>query len=308
VSRLSFRSRNALVGAAFGLLLGASAAQAQPCCAGVNLLTPARLAQHEEALVAFQAKGSDIVGSFDEGRQFVSPRGASEVDLEQDLIGTLRFLDRGQVSLLVPLAESGKSDPGVSQFGGGLGDLSVSARWDFINAREGGSGLPGVAVLAGITAPTGRPVESAAPPLGADATGTGAWQGGVGLAVEQSWRHLFAVGTALLTQSAPRHVDGISETLGLQFSAGAALGWAFDGGPALGATLTFVQARDVVINGQLQPHTSRSQTVLGVALAKPLGEDWRVQGALSAQVPISGLAQNEPSSIGLSVLIIRGWM
>jgi hypothetical protein len=294
--------------AACGSFLGAAAARAQPCCAGVNLLTPARLAQHEDALVALQVRASDILGSFDNGRQFVSPQGASEVDLEQDLIGTLRFLDRGQVSLLVPVVESGRAVPDYSQFGGGVGDLSLSARWDFINARQGGSNLPGIAVLAGITFPTGRPIESAAPPLGADATGTGAWQGGIGFAVEQNWRHLFVVGTALVTQSAPRHVDGLSETLGLQFSAGAALGWAFDSGPALGATLTFVQARDNVIDGQLQLGTARSQTLLGVALAKPLGEDWRIQGTLVAQLPISGLAQNEPSSMGLSVLFIRGWM
>jgi hypothetical protein len=318
--RRSSKLRNAsLVVAVLGVLGAGAAARAQPCCAGTNLLTPARLAQHEDELVAVQVKAGDVLGSFAPDRSFVPPGGAQELDLEQDLIGTVRVLGRGQVSLVVPLVETHRAAGGYSEWGGGLGDITASARWDFINAREAGSDLPGVAVLAGVGAPTGTAPESAKLPLQSDATGTGAWQLSVGVAVEQSWRHLFLTGLALFSQPLPRHVQtapsaadpspvSIDETLGLQISGGAVVGWAFDSGPAVGLTVTYFGTRDVVLDGVRTAGTGRAQTAVGLGVSKPLWENWRLQGSLVSALPLSGLGQNEPASLGLSVLLIRGWM
>jgi len=165
-----------------------SYASAQACCAGAGTVTPGRLALHEIALVGLQAKAATELGSFDaQGRYAGSPAGASELDFEQDLFGAVRVLNRGQVAVLVPLDETRRTAQGLAEFGGGLGDINLNLRYDFTLA---GASLvvPGIAALVGITFPTGRPPD--APdlrPLATGATGVGAYQVNLGLAVEQAF-------------------------------------------------------------------------------------------------------------------------
>ena len=43
------------------------AAQAQACCAGASVITPARLELHEKALVGVQLRAAAVIGSYDTG-------------------------------------------------------------------------------------------------------------------------------------------------------------------------------------------------------------------------------------------------
>src|SRR5262249_56874513 len=87
-----------------------SSSFAQPCCAGASVLTPARLTPLDDALLGLQLRGARIVGSFDSSGGYVSaPDGSTELDLEQDLIGTVRVLGRGQLSLMVPFVQTLRS-------------------------------------------------------------------------------------------------------------------------------------------------------------------------------------------------------
>src|SRR5580692_6121674 len=71
-------------------------AHAQACCAGTGAVTPGRLALHEDALVGIQTKAGLVPGSFDPAGNYVAaPAGANELDLEQDLFGAVRVLQRG---------------------------------------------------------------------------------------------------------------------------------------------------------------------------------------------------------------------
>src|SRR4051794_22340201 len=84
-----------------------SRAWAQACCAGSSVLTPGRLATHEDALVGAQVRAATLFGSWNEdGRYRRSPPGTSELDFEQDLFASLRLLKRAQASLFVPLVEN----------------------------------------------------------------------------------------------------------------------------------------------------------------------------------------------------------
>ena len=271
------------------------------------MLTPARLTPLDDALIGLQARGTRMFGSFDPSGGYASaPAGATEVDLEQDLIGTLRVLGRGQLSVSVPILQTIRSAGGLSEIGGGLGDIALSGRYDLLIAGEH-RWLPGIALLAGVVFPTGRPLESASLPLGSDSTGTGAFQGTIGFSVEQVWGHLFANLTALGLQSAPRHVGSISETLGFQVTASAAGGYVFDSGGALALTVVEMRSADAIQNGARVPDSGRARTLAGIAAAFPLGSRWRLQGSLITDLPFSGLGINEPAGIGLSVLVMRTW-
>ena len=284
-----------------------AAAAAQPCCAGPALLTPGRLTAHEDFLVGVQLKAGSIVGSFDSSGVFLNPSpGSSEYDLEEDLFGTVRVFSKGQVSLLVPILESSRSVPGISEFGAGLGDLTIGGRYDFLLAGE--SPIPGIALLLGANLPTGRAPEASKLELGSDATGTGSFQGTVGLAIEQSGETLFGNLTALLTQSAPRSVQGNTGMLGLQFRATAVAGRFWDNGMALAATFGVAASADAVLNGQTQLHSGRSETTVGVAGAWALGNVWRFQASVTDALPIKGLGENQAVGWGVSLLVMRSWI
>jgi len=271
------------------------------------VLTPARLTPLDDALIGVQLRGARILGSFDAaGRYLSAPSGATEMDFEQDVIGTVRLLERGQLSLTVPILETARSAGGASELGGGVGDVALSGRYDAVIAGEH-RWLPGIALLAGIVLPTGRPLESASLPLGSDSTGTGAFQGTFGLAVEQIWGHLFANLTVLALKSASRHVGNVSATLGFQGTASLAGGYVFDNGGALALTVVAMRTADASQDGKTVPDSARGKTLLGVAGAFPLATRWRIQGSILGDLPLQGLGKNEPTSIGLSVLLMRTW-
>src|ERR1700722_7400124 len=184
------------------------AAWGQACCAGAGALTPGRLQLHEDALVGTQLHAGVVLGSFD-AKGTYAPTGPhyAEDDYEEDLFGAVRVFQRGQVALLVPFIETYRSESGTNELGGGIGDVNLSLRHDFILAAESKI-VPGIAVLAGITAPTGTPADAYNPskPLDTDTTGIGAWQGNVGLALEQTYGPWLLNVTELVAWRAPRTV------------------------------------------------------------------------------------------------------
>jgi len=145
----------------------------QACCAGAGALTPGRLQLHEDALVGTQLHAGVVLGSFD-AKGTYAPTGPhyAEDDYEEDLFGAVRVFQRGQVALLVPFIETYRSESGTNELGGGIGDVNLSLRYDFILAAESKI-VPGIAVLAGITAPTGTPADAYNPskPLDTDTIG-----------------------------------------------------------------------------------------------------------------------------------------
>ncbi len=192
-------------------------------------MTPARLGLHEDALVGTTLHVSGVLGNYaPDGTYTPQPADTHEVDLEEDLLMAVRVTKRGQLALLVPLVETFRAYPGPpaqSAHGGGVGDINVGARYDFSLAGESRY-VPGIALLAGLTVPSGRPPEQATQPLAVDATGIGAYQGNVGLALEQTWGGAWLVNVSgIVAQRAPRTVQGVEETLGTQVTGIAAVAY-----------------------------------------------------------------------------------
>lgn len=299
----------ALLWAVTLLALAPGRALAQACCAGASTLSPARLTSIEDAAIGVQVTAAVDTGSFQTtGRYSNNPAGSSEQDFSESLFATLKVLSRGQVTALVPFDETRRTVPGLSEFGGGLGDINLSLRYDFVLAKEVRY-WPGVAVLAGATLPTGRTVENAGAgfPLATDATGIGAYQGTLGVALEQSYGPILINLTGLLTDRTSRTVDGLTESLGLQFAGMAAVGYAFhyNEGIALIAQTSWEQ--DPVLDGVSQVGAGRQSTSIGVSGGGPLWEDWRFQGSLTDALQISGLGQGQPVGITVTFAVLRSF-
>lgn len=283
------------------------AAAAQACCGGPTAFAPARLAPHEDALVGLSLKASSAFGTFDAGRRFAaSPAGTAEVDLEQDLVAAVRVLHQAQLSMVLPMVETWRRVPGISEASGDLGDLQLGARWDFTLAGERRI-LPGIAVLFGVTAPTGHPPEDATKPLATDATGTGAWQLSPALALEQAYGPWLVNLTGSLTWRSARTVRDIRSQQGVAFTAAATGAYVFHNQAVISLSASYTAALDARIDGATVPDSGRAGTRLALSGGLPFAGGWRIQGMVFGDLPIRWLGYNQPVSAGLTFMFVRGF-
>ena len=285
-----------------------SDARAQSCCAGGGAITPARLAPHELALVGLQTKSSLVYGDFDaHGSWGGAAPGSSELDLEQNLFAAARLLKRLQLSLLAPLVETRRTTRSTgADFGGGVGDINASARLDFTMAGQARF-VPGIALLAGLTLPTGRPPDAATNTLATDATGIGAFQGNFGLAVEQTFGPWLVNLSGLVALRTARSVGPVNEVLGAPFTALGAVGYSFRNDAAIAFVVSYTGEGDATINGQAASGSSRRSLVLSVASVLPITDTWRVQGSLFAHPPLEPFGRNQATAVGLTLGVIKAW-
>ncbi len=299
----------AVVATAIG---SAAGARAQACCAGTGAVTPGRLGALEDALAGVQAKAGLVVGSFDPaGHYLAPPAGAGELDLEQDIFGALRVLEKGQISVLVPVVETWRTSLGHSEVGGGLGDVNANVRYDFYPAGESRT-VPGIAALAGVTFPTGTPPDAQGlGPLATGATGIGAFQINLGVAVEQTFGPWLVNATGILAQRTARTVGSgasqVHERLGVQWTALAAVAYAFDMDTAVAMSVSEVVEGDAVIDGADSPGSGHRLATVTVSGVLPLNDDFRLQGSLFDSPPIPVISQDQPADVGLTITAIRSW-
>jgi len=299
-------------------LLGWSTrAHAQACCAGGAAITPGRLEPHEEALVGVQLHAASVTGSYDvNGAYHASSPGTPEVDTEEDIFGALRVLGRGQVALLVPIDETYRRTPADgAHFGGGIGDVNLSGRYDFFLAGQSRT-IPGIAALAGITFPTGKSLTgsalaqfgplfgSATQPLAVDATGIGAFQFNLALALEQTFGPWLVNTTAIVAKRTPAG----GETLGTQVTFLAAGAYTFPNDAAVALSASYAFEGDGTIGGADVPGSGKSVTVVTASGLWPLADTWRLLGGVFADPPIDGLGNNQPAQVGVTFTAIRSWM
>jgi hypothetical protein len=293
---------------ALGVLAVCGTAKAQACCAGAAAITPGRLLMHERALAGVEVRGSVLTGSHAADGAFRAPApGTSEWDFEQDLFASLALTERAQASVLVPLLESARRSPTTgSEFGGGIGDVNASVRYDFVWSHEYRY-VPGLALLAGVTLPSGRAPEAAKQALGSDATGLGAVQANLGVALERSFGDWFADMALLVAKRFDRTGHGVRSGLATQFTGIAAGGYSWSQASAALA-VTYAAEGDASLDGARVPSSAKRELRLTGSVTTSLSETMRLRGAVFFDPPVSGLAQNEPDALGLSATLVKSFL
>lgn len=301
------RSRASALGFLLALVLIAPQARAQACCAGTSALTPGRLALHEDALVGGGLRVASMLGSWDDSARYTrSPPGTSELDFEQDVFGAVRVLERGQVALLVPVVETRRVAGGRSELGGGIGDVNLSVRYDFFPAGRSRV-IPGIAALAGVTAPTGRSPDEAKKTLATDATGVGAYQLNGGVALEQVFGHWLFNLTGLVQKRTSRSVRGVSTTLGTRFTGLVGVAYTFPSGAALAFFGSYAAEGSAVVDGVAVDGTAQHVVQASVGGMVPLSEKNRLQGNLFIDPPFNGFGRNQPALGGANLTFVRSF-
>ena len=166
------------------------------------------------------------------------------------------------MALLVPIATRRTgcvhSRRTAECFGGGVGDVNASVRWDFVVAGES-QWVPGIALLAGVSFPSGKAPEQATPPLAVDATGLGAFQGTAALALEQTFGPWLVNATAMVAERAPHG----GEQLGAQVTLLGAGAYTFANDMALALSASYAfEGGATASDGSTIPMSSRRLTVL----------------------------------------------
>lgn len=296
-------------------LLSEKLASAQACCVAPGAMGVTRLGPHEAALSGASARAESQMGSFDSAGHFTQlPRGARDVMLEQSLFTTVRYLRRGQVSVVAPFVETMRAADGTSSAGGGIGDLRFSTRWDLV-FPEDARPFPGLALNGGVVVPTGRSPEEATDVLGATATGTGTTQAWGGFALEQTSGPWLGGANATVTYRADRDVGPIRSSLSPRFAFGLAGAHAWQSGAVLSlATAWEIEDRarvdGVVIGGSSRRAlrlTVAFQTDLGSLFASPAGS-LRLVASLYATPPIPAVTAGESSTVGASLTFMMPWL
>ena len=310
MSRRNSKSNKAAVALAVALLALPRLAFAQACCAGSGAVTPGRLAMHEDALAAVQLHADNVFGSFDShGHYSTPPSGTSEQNFEEDIIGAYRLpvVDRLQIALQIPIVENRRSSRGNAKFGAGLGDINFAARYDFFYAGMR-KYIPGIAALVGVTFPTGTPPEKASDQeLATDATGIGAFQGNLGVNIEQIFGNWLVSVYGIVAKRASRTANDVRTTLGTQWTALAAVAYALPHDYAIAASVSYTGEGDAEVAGADVADSARRIPILGVSGVVPLSDHFRFQGALSMNPPIPSLGKNQPANVGLSITALYAW-
>ena len=131
-------------------------AAAQACCAGGSVVAPTRLATYEDFAIGLQTRAQGAMGSFGADGRYLPSQASSEQTFEQQLLASVRFARAAQAGVVLRALSTHRNAAGIDEWGGGLGDVTLTARYDFILPAERPR-MPGLAVLAAATLPTGTP-------------------------------------------------------------------------------------------------------------------------------------------------------
>ena len=162
-------------------------------------------------------------------------------------------------------------------------------------------------VSAGITFPTGVAPESAKKALATDSTGIGAFQGNLGLALEQIYGSWLVNATILAADRLPRTANGVHTKLGLQLTTLAAVAYTLPDDSAVAVLASYTFEGDATIDGHRSDDSGRRLLRFSLAGAHPFTDTWKLQGSLFYDPPVPHLDQNQTTSLGFTLSILRSW-
>jgi len=288
---------------------GSGVAHAQACCAATGVVLPARLRVYEGFGLGVQARESQAFGSYASDGSFDSTS-SGDLVTQQNLFALWRAVPRLQVGLLVPTVETWRRVQGRSEWGGFLGDVAGSARVDLIRPGDLGR-FPDVTLLGGLSVPTGRAPDEARNALGTDASGTGSYEGTVGIEIEKTWTRWFASLDFWVAKRSGRDAPGGRQSFDLRFTTLVAVGYAFANQVGVAAFANVVRgggaSAAAAASAGADLDTRVAIASAGFAGLVPIDESWRLQGTLALDVPLSGWGRNQPATVGLGTSLVRVW-
>jgi hypothetical protein len=250
-------------------------------------------------------------GSFSSTGQYQAS-GTVEQVFEQDLAASARITRRAQAGLMLPMIQTHRNANGLDDWGGGVGDVSLTGRYDFLLPAQT-LYWPGVSALVASTFPTGAAVDEASHVLAADATGEGTYDVSVGVDLEKAFDHLYLAINGWLTHRFDRTVEiagsaPITSSFAARWTVLGVASYVFENESALGLQVSSMNEGVATVNGVSDPTTRLRKTTVGLAGVIPMHDKWRLQGSLFSDVMLSSFGRNQVAGYGLTAAIVRVWL
>jgi hypothetical protein len=294
------------------VVLGAQAALAAACCMSSSVLGVGRLAIWESASAGSALAFGHTTGRADALRAWHPlEAGTLEDEVRLDAWGIVRLAETVELNARVPWVVGVRTGgDGATSVGTGVGDVALGARWDVLRLGDWAE-LPGVALLVGGTAPSGRRPEDATDALGASSTGRGAWQLSAGLAVEKAVLPWFLRLDGAFTYSfAFRRADtGALQQIGPAVQAGLSGGYeVLSDKLVLAAALRFDHEWELLNAGARVPNSAASSFSAALSGSYKVTSHWTVTASASTDLPGRvGVAQNRPERLGFTAGVRYGF-
>jgi hypothetical protein len=287
------------------VVLGASSASAAACCLSVSVVGAGRLTAWEAAAGGLTSSYAHTTGRWTSAGAYRAFDGALLQDeLRFEAWGIVRLAEAWQLSARAPWVVGIRAARDGSSLGTGPGDVSAAVRWEVVSLGAW-QHVPGIALTAGVTGPTGRRPELATDALGASITGRGAFGGSLGLTVEETWNPWFVRLDAGVTVFAPftRLDTGASQWLGPNVQA------SLSGGRELFERL--VLAVSVRVDHEL-PYALDARAVAGSAatsLSASGSAAWKVTNhwTLTAALTADALGTNRDARLAATLGVRHGF-
>lgn len=275
------------------------------------MVTPARLALHEDWALGLQMRARSNPGSYGVDGHYQASGGVEQI-FEQDIAASARITDNAQAGIMIPMIQTHRNASGLDDWGSGIGDLSLTARYDFLLPAQA-LYWPGVGLLVSSTLPTGTPPDKATHLLAADATGEGTYDLTVGVNIDKSVEHVYAGVSGWATHRFARTVSvpgsmPISESFALRWTLLAVVSYVFENESALGIQVSTMNEGIATINGVADRTTRLRTSTIGLAGVLPVRDNWRIQGSLFSDIMMASFGRNEPAGYGLTAALVRVWL
>jgi len=291
--------RSIALAAVIAAVARASPAAAAACCMSATSYGVGRLLIWEDFAVGASTSAVHGVGYWDERGEWRPYRDHySDVEWRSEVWGLVGLDRRTSLYGRVPWALIHRTSPQIDGLGTGLGDVQVGVRYEVLSIGEIAE-LPALALSAGVVAPTGRSMQEARAPLGADATGRGVWAISAGASLEKTHLPYFVRLDLGGTYSLPAAREGQRGEQQFGPSGLAALAAGLEVAPGWVLTVIGRLSHEgaLTLDGQEVRGSDRTDAGAGLAASWRFDDHWTTQAALSSGVFADGLGDNQPGRV-----------
>jgi len=280
------------------LLTTERGARAAPCCMSATAFGMGRLLIWEDFAVGLRTSLSPSLGAWDRDGHWSGYDSYDELEWRSELWGLVGIARRWSVFARVPGVVIERSTASDSDVGGGIGDLSIGARYEILEIGEYQE-LPAIALTLAVAAPTGRATDEARTPLGVDVTGRGAWVLSTGLSAEYTrlpWFVRLDLGLSVPLPS-ERADLGVDQWLGptIDVALGGGIEVAHD--VVLSLVPRFTWEAAVVLDGKAVDGSQRIDFGAALAASWRFDYHWTVQAGVDSGLFGEGLGRNQTGRV-----------
>lgn len=295
--------------AVFATLALAPADSHAAACCGTSHGLGQRLGPTERAAATSGVRVATRVGSWNARGDFgAMGSGDRDVELRAEIGWLVRAHDRFQIGASVPALATFRRLGEAASSGGGVGDVTLTARGDLVPLGSTGW-APSVALTLSGLVPTGRPARASHDALASDVTGLGAGEVRPGIVLEKTWDAGWSatVAASIGFRTAFTDASGATVALGPRFQVIAAGGPTWDFGLSIAGGIVHEREGAPSIDGAPATGAGRHRTAALLFAAYDIDPQWTVLGSAQFDLPIGGLGANELVAIAPQVSIRHAW-